>query len=884
MAAIHILAESIMENSDQTQSFAAPLSGAGAPSADAVLPHNIGPYRLIERIGEGGMGTVYKADQLLPVKRTVAIKLIKLGLDSAEIIARFESERQALARMDHPNIAKVLDAGMDERGRPYFVMEYVPGTPITKYADDNQLSIRQRLELVLQVCDAIGHAHAKAIIHRDIKAGNVLAYTADGKPTVKVIDFGIAKALTGDRLTDRTFNTAMGQAIGTYESMSPEQADGSPDIDTRTDVYSLGALLYELLSGSKPFDQSNLARAVDAEIRRIIREDEPPRPSTQLSSKGEHATRIAKARQVEVQTLTRQLQSELEWIPLMALRKERSRRYATPQQMAEDIQNYLAGIPLIAAPDSRTYRLRKFVRRNRRPIIAVLSLLIGLMIGIVGTTVGLLREKKAKAAEVKQRIVAQDATAQAAAALAEEKRQRAIAEDQRARAVARLADAQQMASSMFKFDDALLDVPGSTATRKLIADSALKYLDHLSHDAAARAQVLRDLAISYGKVGDVFGNPDKPNVGDTDQALASYEKALKIFQKLAADDPADPTAQHDLAIAYERMGTILSAKRKVDSALANYSKSLAIFQKLAQEYPDNPRSQRALAVSYVRVGDLQVVKGQNDAGMQSYQKSLDIMQKLLQISPANAGAQRDVAVALIKLADIQAITGRNTEALANYLIAQQAAQRRVANEPSNTLARRDLAAVLDKMGSTQSALKQIDQALNNYRKSLEIRQKLDHDDPGNAMVKHGLSDSYSNIGYALAKKGQLEDALQNYRTCLDLNQSLTASDPGNVEAKHEVAVSHFKLALLRTELADRTGLTVEGKLSQLRPALADYRDSLQLYRNLQANGTLEPADQATPAKVEAELRKCEDGISRLEKQSATQPTTIPAPATQPRSK
>src|SRR4051812_22035722 len=243
-------------------------------------PEQVGPYRILERIGEGGMGSVYKAEQHRPVRRIVALKLVKPGLDTREVLARFEAERQALARMDHANIAKVLDAGADNLGRPYFVMEYVPGIPFTRFCDEQQLSLRARLELFCQVCDAIAHAHTKAILHRDIKASNVLAYLLDGKPLVKVIDFGIAKALTADRLTDRTFNTARGQPIGTYETMSPEQADGSADIDTRTDVYSLGVLLYELLAGAKPFDSATLVRSADAEIRRIIREVEPPRPST----------------------------------------------------------------------------------------------------------------------------------------------------------------------------------------------------------------------------------------------------------------------------------------------------------------------------------------------------------------------------------------------------------------------------------------------------------------------------------------------------------------------------------------------------------------------------------------------------------------------------
>ena len=268
----------------------------------------VGPYVLLETLGSGGMGTIYKAEQRQPVRRTVAVKLIKPGFDTAEVIARFESERQVLARMQHPNIAKVLDAGSTDIGRPYFVMEYVPGVPITEFADANKLSIRDRLKLFLQVCDAISHAHSKAIIHRDIKPGNVLAYISDKKPIVKVIDFGIAKALTGERLGNQTFNTAHGMVVGTYEAMSPEQAEGSPDVDTRSDVYSLGVLLYELLTGLKPFDSDALSKASEVEARRIIREQEPVRPSTRITSMKDAATKVALDRQSKVDTLARSSQ------------------------------------------------------------------------------------------------------------------------------------------------------------------------------------------------------------------------------------------------------------------------------------------------------------------------------------------------------------------------------------------------------------------------------------------------------------------------------------------------------------------------------------------------------------------------------------------------
>lgn len=349
-------------------------------------PRQIGHYRILERLGVGGMGEVYKSERRHPIRQIVAIKIIKLGFDSREVIARFSSEQQALARMDHPHIAKVLDAGSTDAGRPYFVMEYVPGLPITTFADQNKLSIKDRLGLFIQVCEAINHAHSKAIIHRDIKASNVLAYLADGRPTVKVIDFGIAKALTGDRLTEQTFNTGQGNVVGTYASMSPEQAEGSPDIDTRTDVYSLGVLLYELLAGMKPFDKNTFKNSNEEEIRHLICEIDPPRPSTRLMSLGDQATRIAEQRILQTSLLVEALRNELEWIPLMAMRKDRQRRYASPLHLAEDIRNYLEDKPLVAGPESTRYRLKKYMVRHRGPLAAAISILLLLTFGVIGMT------------------------------------------------------------------------------------------------------------------------------------------------------------------------------------------------------------------------------------------------------------------------------------------------------------------------------------------------------------------------------------------------------------------------------------------------------------------------------------------------------------------
>jgi tetratricopeptide (TPR) repeat protein/predicted Ser/Thr protein kinase len=397
------------ESASGEPTLAAAGAGSGrAPTSALDHPERVGRYRIDGILGEGGMGVVYRAEQTHPVRRTVALKLIKLGFDTRQVVARFDAERQALAMLDHPNVARVFDAGADDRGRPYFVMEYVDGVPLTQYCDERRLPTAQRLELFVQACTAIQHAHQKGIIHRDLKPGNLLVHAVDGRPAVKVIDFGLAKAM-GEPLAARAQTTEHGQLLGTPEYMAPEQASGGGAVDTRADVYALGVILYELLTGALPFDSSSLRAGSQAEIERTIREVDPPRPSARLTRDAGRMTRAAHARSTEPQALVRALRNDLDWVVMRAIAKDPERRYASVSELAGDVRRYLGHEPVLAGPPTAAYRLRKFVRRNRGGVVAASAVALALVVGLAATGWALVGQSRARAEAERRRAEAQAA-------------------------------------------------------------------------------------------------------------------------------------------------------------------------------------------------------------------------------------------------------------------------------------------------------------------------------------------------------------------------------------------------------------------------------------------------------------------------------------------
>ena len=525
----------------------APAMGPSAASAGKIIA---GRYRLLEEIGEGGMGTVWVAEQIQPVRRRVAIKLVKLGMDTRHVLSRFELERQALAVMDHPNIAKVLDGGVTDQGCPFFVMEYVKGVPITEYCDQTKVSVEARLRLFVQVCQAVQHAHQKGIIHRDLKPSNILVCPYDGRPVPKVIDFGLAKAIN-QPLTENTLYTAHGVMVGTPLYMSPEQAEfNNLDVDTRSDIYSLGVILYELLTGTTPLDRKRFKDAAWQEIVRLIKEEEPSKPSTKLSGSGSLPA-VAAQRSLEPAQLTRLVRGDLDWIVMKALDKDRSRRYETANGLARDLERYLADEVVEARPPSAGYRLLKFVRRNRRFVAAVGLIALTLVAGIVGTTWGMLSAVQAQKAEAiraeGERLAKLDADEQKSKAIAANER----AQKSRDRAERRFELAVEAIENFRAVVDRNLDVknrPENEALRKALLQAPLGYYqklrDDLNASGDASPETRTQLGDAYLKVGSL--NYD---IGSQADALKELDEAARLYERLFREVPAEQKPKYRARLA-----------------------------------------------------------------------------------------------------------------------------------------------------------------------------------------------------------------------------------------------------------------------------------------------------------------------------------------------
>jgi tetratricopeptide (TPR) repeat protein/tRNA A-37 threonylcarbamoyl transferase component Bud32 len=830
----------------------------------------IGRYKLLEQIGEGGMGTIWMAEQREPVKRRVALKIIKLGMDTKQVIARFEAERQALALMDHPHIAKVLDAGATETGRPYFVMEYIKGIPILEYCDTERFDTRARLALYTGVCQAIQHAHQKGIIHRDIKPSNVLVTLHDGVPVPKVIDFGIAKA-TNSELTAKTLFTEHRQMIGTPEYMSPEQAEMSGlDIDTRSDIYSLGVLLYELLTGTTPFDTKALLESGYHEMLRAIREDEPHKPSTRISTLGDTGTRTAQQRRTELRKLSLLLRGDLDWIVMKCLEKDRTRRYETANGLAADIKRHLADEPIVAGAPSASYKLRKFVKRHRTKVIAASSVLGALFIAIVGTSWGLVEKNRAHSAQLQRKL--QD-------------EQRAAAESAR---LARNAEAVGM--FLGECEEALH--AGDEAKAQIAMNAAREHAREsgVEHDSARLAALDADLVLAteLESIDQFLWTWADNRFGDPAVAAKRARAALRRF---GADPDAVPldaavarvnasTIRDRIVLSLDRLIRFDDAQafravlRRVDDDPYRDAYRDAVLKKdtarqaqLAAEPSalDQPPEFAAAvgtdtAVPVERRRDLlQLAVTRQPSNIvllmalqASYMESKDTLdervrwlQAAIAADPENSGAYTNLGIALRE-------TGHEDAGIACY-------RKAVAANPKNAVACNNLGAVLTDKGEWAEALVWLDKSIelhpdrvDAFTNRTRALYKSGRVDEALAVCRRALDEfpedamTHGFLGDMLKDQGRVGEALACYRKAivLDPNWAHAYAQLGEVlqsRGEYVEALACFKRTV---ELAPRgayhhsmlgDALRRAGKVDE---AIACYRKSIELEPKYDAYGGL----------------------------------------------
>lgn len=811
---------------------------------DAFLGRRLGHYQIVQRVGSGGMGEVYRAvraDQ--EYSQQVAIKLVRSGLDPESVNARFRNERQILASLDHANIARLLDGGTTEEGVPYVVMEMIEGQRIDQYCSSHKLSVTDRIRLSIQVCSAVQYAHQRLIVHRDIKPGNILV-TADGVP--KLLDFGIAKILDAGAVAGRVEATLTIQRVLTPGYASPEQVKGGT-ITTASDVYSLGVVLYELLTGCSPYRD---AGKTTEEIALAVCQSDPQKPSTAVR----HATGIDHADPTATHALTvlpegspeelsRRLSGDLDNIVLMALRKEPERRYASVEQFAEDLRRHLENLPVIARKDTLGYRASKFVRRHKAGVAAAAAVAIILIAGMVLTL-------------YEARVARQQAE---------------VARAQRARAERRFNDVRKLANSLFDIHDAIANLPGTVAARKMIVSISLNYLDSLAGEAAGDASLQRELSDAYAGIGDIQGRAGTENLGDISGAMASYKKGAQITQALLDANPQSEVDRKDLGALYMKMGHALAPTADHAGALDYDNKALALFEGLIREYPQNLHYHNLVSIVHLNLGQLQDFTGDFEASLASYGLAAATYETLSGSSDKKRASVAQYNLGLTHLC--AAITWRD---MGDYHKALEYAQKSLeirklvlARNTKNVRAQLDLAESYIVLAGILRKQERFLQALEASRQAQKIAESVRASDANDQRVKEDLADAYYGLADAFRRQHNEARALDFGRRALTISSELQTADAANAQSKLQLAKAYGVLGDAYQARALSAVPGQPGRSKDLKEALSSYQRALEAYTALQQNGGLPYSERSEMARLPREMTRCGAGLQKSEARHAT---------------
>ncbi len=742
-----------------------PLSKLFEPEIPA--PKQVGNYEIVRELGRGGMGAVYLAaradDQY---RKQVAIKLVIRDRENRAVHERFKTERQILANLDHANIAALLDGGTTPEGHPYLVMEYVEGVPIDDYCDRHKLNIDARLMLFLEVCAAVRHAHQNLVIHRDLKPSNILVKKDGG---VKLLDFGIAKIVNADTDTQPLDRTATSMRMLTPEYASPEQVKGEA-ITTSTDVYQLGVVLYELLTGHHPFPAGSRTA-----LLQMLATQDPVRPSESVDrvmeeTRTDGSIRVARSpelvsstREGTADSLKRRLRGDIDAILLRALARDTANRYASAEEFAEDIRRHLAHLPVNAHPYTPVYLARKFVTRHKTYTAAAFSILIALIAGLTIAT-----------------------------------REAHVARLERAKAQRRFDEVRKMANSfLFEVHDAMAPLAGTTAAREIMVRKAMDYLDSLSREVSDDPGLARELATAYQRVGDLKGNPNMANLGDSAGALKNYQKAIELREELLKRDPLDAGIRRDLAASYESIADLLVSSGSTAEALKHYTAALQIHEKLVQENPSSRPARSLLVKSYQNAANILASSGKTAQAVELSGKALKISEALLAEDPANATARRNLAAAYGSNGQALDRAGSMPQALDNFAKGLGILEKLATEDPTNAQTRRDLSVMHEDLGRAQANRGNTAEAGGHYQKALAIRRELAGNDPRNALAQRDLGFIEMRAADMLARAGQKAAAAEGYKRVLDIFGKLARQDPANLLARRDLALVYERLGNLQ---------------------------------------------------------------------------------------